>query len=311
MERSQHWYVVASSREIRSKPVAKRRFGTTYVLWRNQSGAVICLPDRCPHRGASLSQGALVEGAIQCPYHGFRFDERGACTLIPCQPDKPIPKRMRLDPPEICEQDGWVWMWRGHPGGERPRPPTSELYADFVYGEISSEWDAHFVRVLEAQIDYTHVPFVHRTSFGRNMDPKMDIAIETAPGSFRARLVGRPEENFQFIELLYPNVWINRTGDKVQIISAFAPIDEHRCEMYVRFCQRFMTAPLLGRAIAELGAWLSRRVIGEDLPVVAAQLPQAVEETEDVLLASDVTVTTYRKMRRMAFKAYRERPERA
>ena len=303
MERSPHWYVVATSRELGAGPMVKERFGTRFVFWRHE-GEVVCLPDRCPHRGASLGQGELVDGRIACPYHGFQYDHAGRCAHIPCQPDKPIPSRMALEPVPVCEQDGWIWMWRGDAAQNLPGPPTSDMYADFVYGETSSTWDAHFVRVLEAQIDYTHVPFVHRKSFGRGMAKEMEVEVTPGEGSFRARLVGREEENFQFIELLYPNVWLNRVGDKVQIISAFAPIDDQRCEMYVRFCQRFLKAPLLGQWIADLGTWQSKKVIREDAPVVAAQLPQEVEGCGEVLLKSDATVVLYRKMRRQALAAY-------
>jgi uncharacterized membrane protein/nitrite reductase/ring-hydroxylating ferredoxin subunit len=32
--------------------------------------------DRCPHRGGSLADGCLVEGTVQCPWHGSQFDVR-------------------------------------------------------------------------------------------------------------------------------------------------------------------------------------------------------------------------------------------
>lgn len=305
MERSAHWYVVASSRELGAKPMVKERFGTRFVFWR-RDGELVCLPDRCPHRGASLGQGELVDGNLACPYHGFQYDSAGRCVHIPCQPDKPIPSRMSSQPVPVCEQDGWIWMWRGHSAESLPLPPTSDMYAGFLYGETSSTWDAHYVRVLEAQIDYTHVPFVHRTSFGRKMAKEMEVEVTPGEGSFRARLIGREEENFQFIELLYPNVWLNRVGGKVQIISAFAPIDEHRCEMYVRFCQRFLKVPLLGQWIADVGTWQSKKIIREDAPVVAEQRPQAVEDCGEILLKSDATIALYRKMRRRALSAHAE-----
>jgi nitrite reductase/ring-hydroxylating ferredoxin subunit len=38
----------------------------------NQSFAVF--EDRCPHRGGSLADGCLVDGTVQCPWHGSQFD---------------------------------------------------------------------------------------------------------------------------------------------------------------------------------------------------------------------------------------------
>lgn len=39
--------------------------------------------DSCPHRSASLSLGDVVEDCITCPFHGFRFDPTGGCSLVP------------------------------------------------------------------------------------------------------------------------------------------------------------------------------------------------------------------------------------
>jgi nitrite reductase/ring-hydroxylating ferredoxin subunit/uncharacterized membrane protein len=32
--------------------------------------------DRCPHRGGSLADGCLIDGTVQCPWHGSQFDVR-------------------------------------------------------------------------------------------------------------------------------------------------------------------------------------------------------------------------------------------
>ena len=32
--------------------------------------------DRCTHRGASLADGVLICGTVQCPWHGSQFDTR-------------------------------------------------------------------------------------------------------------------------------------------------------------------------------------------------------------------------------------------
>lgn len=43
------------------------------------------IDDLCTHGAASLSEGDIVGGEIECPYHGGRFDIRsGAVTALPC-----------------------------------------------------------------------------------------------------------------------------------------------------------------------------------------------------------------------------------
>ena len=59
------------------------------VIGRTESGYV-AFDDRCTHRGASLADGALICGVVQCPWHGSQFDCRtGDVTAGPA--DKNIP----------------------------------------------------------------------------------------------------------------------------------------------------------------------------------------------------------------------------
>jgi nitrite reductase/ring-hydroxylating ferredoxin subunit len=57
-------------------------------------GKPVVFQRRCPHEGADLSAGAVVDGQIVCPWHGLRFsaaDGRSGCRtisalrLLPCE----------------------------------------------------------------------------------------------------------------------------------------------------------------------------------------------------------------------------------
>jgi nitrite reductase/ring-hydroxylating ferredoxin subunit len=43
------------------------------VLGRTERGFV-GFADACTHRGASLADGVLICGTVQCPWHGSQFD---------------------------------------------------------------------------------------------------------------------------------------------------------------------------------------------------------------------------------------------
>jgi nitrite reductase/ring-hydroxylating ferredoxin subunit/uncharacterized membrane protein len=45
------------------------------VLFRS-GDTISALHDQCAHAGGPLSSGALVDGCVECPYHGSRFDLR-------------------------------------------------------------------------------------------------------------------------------------------------------------------------------------------------------------------------------------------
>jgi nitrite reductase/ring-hydroxylating ferredoxin subunit/uncharacterized membrane protein len=38
------------------------------------NGQIHALADRCSHRGGPLSEGALIDGCLECPWHASRFD---------------------------------------------------------------------------------------------------------------------------------------------------------------------------------------------------------------------------------------------
>ena len=57
--------------------------GSRVVLARTAEG-YCAFEDHCPHRGGSLADGALVNGTVQCPWHGSQFDVRtGTCQAGP------------------------------------------------------------------------------------------------------------------------------------------------------------------------------------------------------------------------------------
>jgi nitrite reductase/ring-hydroxylating ferredoxin subunit len=43
------------------------------VVARTESG-VAAFDDRCTHKGGPLSDGVLICGTVQCPWHGSQFD---------------------------------------------------------------------------------------------------------------------------------------------------------------------------------------------------------------------------------------------
>lgn len=51
---------------------------------------VYALGDRCSHAEASLSEGPIFDGCVECPRHGSGFDlETGAPSALPAT--KPVP----------------------------------------------------------------------------------------------------------------------------------------------------------------------------------------------------------------------------
>jgi nitrite reductase/ring-hydroxylating ferredoxin subunit len=61
------------------RPVLLDIAGRRVALVRTADG-VRALDDSCPHAGGPLSEGAVRDGALVCPYHGWVWDlATGAC----------------------------------------------------------------------------------------------------------------------------------------------------------------------------------------------------------------------------------------
>jgi phenylpropionate dioxygenase-like ring-hydroxylating dioxygenase large terminal subunit len=124
------WYSVAEARKLKGKPMGLERLGRKIVLWRDGSGTFRAALDRCPHRGAAPSQGKVLDGEIQCPWHGFRFGPDGACTRMPCEGSEArIPRGMG---PGDASFPGGPWIALGIPPGRQFGPGRSRGGGDSV-----------------------------------------------------------------------------------------------------------------------------------------------------------------------------------
>ena len=57
--------------------------GTRVILYRDGTGKAVVQGAYCPHLGADLSVGEVVDGQIRCAYHHWKFDCAGRCVDIP------------------------------------------------------------------------------------------------------------------------------------------------------------------------------------------------------------------------------------
>ena len=79
---AQFWHPVALSSEVGQEPAAGRLGGRGWALARF-SGGIAAFADACPHRRARLSAGQIIDGILECAYHGWQFTPDGRCVKIP------------------------------------------------------------------------------------------------------------------------------------------------------------------------------------------------------------------------------------
>jgi phenylpropionate dioxygenase-like ring-hydroxylating dioxygenase large terminal subunit len=141
--------------------------GEHVLLYRGESGHLVALTDRCPHRGALLSKGRLEGDAIRCMYHGIKFDGSGKCLQIPGQ--EMIPPRLRVCSYPVAERGHFIWIWMGDAALADP-----SLIIDLPYLQDPTwkgipaylHYDANYLLIVDNLSDFSHLAFVHTKTLG-------------------------------------------------------------------------------------------------------------------------------------------------
>lgn len=312
------WYVVLESSEVGDRPIGVTRMGEKMVFWRDSSGKAHAAADRCPHRGVALSAGKLQASHLQCPFHGFEFDGTGKCVLVPANGrNGVIPAAMKLNSYPTHESYGFIWLWWGNPvPQDLPAPQFFDnLDETFYYGSARDPWNAHYSRVIENQLDVVHLPFIHRNTIGRGNRTLVNGPVVEWKGEkmlytyvFNRVDEGKPplkpselspkSATSVHLEFIFPNLWQNYINEKVRIMAAFVPVDEDHTMLYLRFYQKFLPVPALGKLVAQLAMPANVYIAHEDRRVVVTQQPKASGlKIGEILIQGDLPVIEYRRKR--------------
>jgi vanillate O-demethylase monooxygenase subunit len=104
----EEWRVVAEDRALGDGPLQVWLDDQPWVLVR-LGDEIVGFADRCPHRLAPLSAGRIVDGTIECGYHGWRFAADGRAVAIPSLgPEARLPPRACLTALPVCVRDGHI-----------------------------------------------------------------------------------------------------------------------------------------------------------------------------------------------------------
>jgi phenylpropionate dioxygenase-like ring-hydroxylating dioxygenase large terminal subunit len=164
------WYVGAFSWEVKNQPLGRTLLNQPVVLFRDGTGQVFALEDRCCHRALPLSRGAVEAGGLRCGYHGLLYDGYGRCVEIPGQ--ERISERARVAAYMVREQDQIIWIWFGAENKVQPthEPPSYTIHGDARYefkGDIY-HYDAPWQLVHDNLLDLSHLGYVHLKTIGGN-----------------------------------------------------------------------------------------------------------------------------------------------
>lgn len=273
--------------------------GERIVLFRDEAGEARALLDRCPHRGVALSLGHVRDGAITCPFHGWRFDGSGRCINVPWNPDARL-ENLSATPLPVREIGGLIWLYTGRHAAGEPMVPEPLLRPDVRVTAQDFVWNVHWTRVMENMLDTPHLPFVHAGSIGKHLQvrtaARMDMSWHET--SYGAEIIAeRPGEPTRArLRYHFPNtmeMMIDPGSRTFRLLAVCSPAaaDQTRLTIYTirSFAKLRLLDPLFARANA--------RVAAEDRAITESSLPSEVPPASaEKSVASDAPTLAFRKI---------------
>jgi phenylpropionate dioxygenase-like ring-hydroxylating dioxygenase large terminal subunit len=131
-------------------------------------GRLVAMVDRCAHRAAPLSAGTIVDGTVECPYHGYRYGLDGRCVHVPALGQgSAIPPKARVDTAfDVVERYGLVWLAPEEPATGIIDVPEWDDPAFGIAALPDQVWPAGAAQMTENFLDIGHIPFLHAKTFG-------------------------------------------------------------------------------------------------------------------------------------------------
>ncbi|PKA49417.1 Protein TIC 55, chloroplastic [Apostasia shenzhenica] len=249
----EEWYPLYLTKEIpEDAPLGLAVFHKKLVLYRDGHGVLRCYEDRCPHRLAKLSEGQIVDGRLECLYHGWQFEGEGKCVKIPQLPEGArIPRSACARRYEVVDSQGVVWVWMSEKSPPNlTKLPWFEHYALPGFHDTSTIHELPYDHslLLENLMDPAHVPISHdRTDWGAKREDAQPLVMSVSERTLRgfAGRWGRSRNpalmnslRFQAPCVLQNNLeFVDKKG-KTQIVSALflcRPAGQGKSMLILRF----------------------------------------------------------------------------
>ena len=281
-----YWYAVCFSAELHDSPVGVTVLDTPVVLYRIDGKAKAAL-DRCPHRGARLSDGTLENGALVCPYHALNYNGDGKCVRIPFAPDAKISNKLALTMVDCREAYNLVWICLvNDPAQNFPDWPVLDDQSYVYFNLPAKDLRTSAARFTENFNDVTHFSWVHRGTFG-SAEPHLfepyDVEeLETglkhettmrqidrdnfgSDASDSVNAYYRYQFSLPFASYLHIEF---RPGRNQHIFAAVQPVSATSCRLFMQFARDYdLDEPI------EKGIEFETAVTGEDVAIVESLTP--------------------------------------
>ena len=265
------WYVIGTPSDISPhKPLKVTIWNKNYAVWRNYTtGEYYGVDDVCPHKGASLAGGKIVNGCLACPYHGYEYDCNGKLKIVPGiditnhSASNPSTTIYDVAKYQVVERNGWVYL------NTIASQNNTNVINIFEEPEAANNFSAVFLnmdfncysRILsENSLDVMHIGFVH--TFGNAERPapiseyppreiapyhyKTSYVYESGRNSMVKKLFGINQLKIEN-EFVLPHTTVARVifeNFTSTVITFALPISERKSRLFVKTYRNFWTNSL-------------------------------------------------------------------
>ena len=316
------WYPVSFLQDLpKDRPVRVTLYDQALVLFFDAAGHLTCLKDRCPHRAARLSDGQMVNGRLECSYHGWQFGTGGRCLHIPqLLSGMQIPEKSHVRSYPTSVQGEIVWIWAGDPAradpGHIPTPARANAPSVFsVTFQMDLPYDQSYL--IENVIDVAHIHIAHHGVRGGGLRAaakplEFQIAESSIAGirsTFRSvgleRGTESPSLSGATVEFVAPNLirYVSSYRDPALIagLELFSlPLGKDKCRLLYRKYSNF-TSTWERQKPRWMEHLIQCKILEQDMAVVVGQSTDIEAEAANLkdmwlpLKSSDRLVIEYRR----------------
>lgn len=169
-----YWHPIYPEALLRENPVAKVRIlCEDLVLFRDRSGRLGLVQERCPHRGVSLSLGIPQQQGLRCCYHGWLFDTDGKCLETPLEPaNSRMKDHVKAKAYPVEEMGGLIWAYLGP--APAPLLPRWDLFVrpDGFRQILAHNLPCNWLQAMENRGDVGHAVYLHGEFFKYALERK-------------------------------------------------------------------------------------------------------------------------------------------
>ncbi len=162
---TQSWFPICRSEDIEVGQVRGFSFlDGRVIVFRGENGQARVMSAYCPHLGADLAVGRVVDNEIECRFHQWTFDQDGMCSGL--KTGEPVPKKACVFNFPCREKFGVIWAFNGNEATwEIPdfELPDSELSFRVEYDNPIYPVDPW--AICANTPDWQHLLVTHRMKF--------------------------------------------------------------------------------------------------------------------------------------------------